>query len=370
MKVERWLMKENMHLGPIRDELKEGQVVEWNQDMRLMRIDGRIVDAKGSDPEEAMRMLKALNAKREDNPCMTELPARELEGGEVKSAVTTQTSTMLPVLGCFKAAAEFVNLPLEFRTMNDVQKAFLERFEDKMDNVEKLAEELQSIAHKDVSVINAFLKERGFDIQLNPVTGGFAVASVLDVLVKWLKEGKKTTIRKGKYPAVKLEEGVSIFMGAHGNPLVAIETQTGDIVFMTVVDEIDTYNDKFAIEKLVQSLTESKAMPWRGNNKGVIFPMVNYDQQVDISWLEGLFVTKEWYVNQALQQTKFRMNEIGARAESAVAMTLRWASMSAEPTPIVIDRPFLLWIDRQGVTVPLFTGIFAEDVWKAPENLD
>ena len=64
------------------------------------------------------------------------------------------------------------------------------------------------------------------------------------------------------------------------------------------------------------------------------------------------------------------MNEIGARAQSAVAMTLRCASVMAEPKPIVIDRPFLLWIDRQGVDTPLFSGIFAEDVWEEPEGLD
>ena len=366
MKIERWLMKENMHLGPIRDELKDGQIIEWAPDILLMKIDGRKVDKNGADPEEAIRMLKALAAKKPEDPCMTELPSRNDDS--LQESIKTQTSTMLPVLGCFKAAGEFIGELLAFEATNNAQSAFLTLFQDKLPEVDKLTEELKSIADKDVSVINAFLKEAGFDIQLDPVSDGFAVASILDVLVKWLEEGKKTTIRDGKYPAVKLKEGVSIFMGPHGNPLVAVETKSGDIVFMTVVDEVP--GDAFAVQTLVDEMTASKATPWRGNNQGVIFPMVNYNQEVDISWLCGLKVHPEWYVQQALQQTKFRMNEIGARAQSAVAMTLRCASVMAEPKPIVIDRPFLLWIDRQGVDTPLFSGIFAEDVWEEPEGLD
>jgi hypothetical protein len=369
MKIERWLMKESMHLGPLRDELKDGQIIEWVPELLLMKVDGKKVDKNGADPEEAMRMLKALAGKNPENPCITELPAHMTEPGEgTLEPPKTQTSTMLPVLGCFKAAGEFIGKPLEFEAINNAQGAFLALFQDKLPEVDKLTEELKSLADKDVGVINAFLKEHGFDIQLDPVSDGFAVASILDVLVKWLGEGKKTTIRNGNYPAVKLKEGVSIFMGPHGNPLVAVETKSGDIVFMTVVDEVP--EDVFAVQALVDQMTASKATPWRGNNKGVIFPMVNYDQQIDISWLCGLKVHPEWYVQQALQQTKFRMNEIGARAQSAVAMTMRCASAMAEPKPIVIDRPFLLWIDRQGVDTPLFSGIFAEDVWEEPEGLD
>jgi hypothetical protein len=364
MKTERWLMQKTMHLGPLRDEVKDGQVIEWTPDILLMKIDGRKVDKNKADPEEAMRMLKGLLEKDAENPCMNQLVVRDDDGTPVK----TQTSTMLPVLGCFKAAGEFIGEPLEFVSNSDAQAEFLTLFQDKMPDVDKLTEELKSLADKDVSVINAFLKENGFDIQLNPVTDGFAVASILDVLVKWLGEGTKTTIRNGEYPAVKLKEGVSIFMGSQGNPLVAVETKSGDIVFMTVVDEIP--EDAFAVQALVDQMTESKATPWRGNNKGVVFPMVNYDQEVDISWLNGLRVHEKWYVQQAIQQTKFRMNEIGARAQSAVGMTMRCCAMAQEPQPIVIDRPFLLWIDRQGVNTPLFSGIFAEDVWEEPEGLD
>jgi len=364
MKIERWLMKEDMHLGPIRDELKDGQIIEWNQDILLMKIDGRKVDKNGADPEEAMRMLKALAEKNPESPCMTALPGRD-DGEEVP--VKTQTAVMLPVLGCLKAAGEFIGAPLEFVAKNDTQTEFIKRFEDKLPEVDKLTEELKSMAHKEVSVINTFLKENGFDIQLDPVSDGFAVASILDVLVKWLDKGRKTTIRDGKYPAVKLKEGVSIFMGCHGNPLVAVETETDDLVFMTVVDEMP--EDTFALAALIEKLS-TETSPWRGNNKGVIFPMINYDQKVDISWLCGLSVHKEWYVQQALQQTKFRMNEIGARAQSAVAMTMRCASAMAEPKPIIIDRPFVLWIDRKGVNTPLFSGVFAEDVWEEPEGLD
>lgn len=36
---------------------------------------------------------------------------------------------------------------------------------------------------------------------------------------------------------------------------------------------------------------------------------------------------------------------------------------------IVIDKPFLVWISRENMTLPLFSGIIAEDCWKDPGSL-
>ena len=104
--------------------------------------------------------------------------------------------------------------------------------------------------------------------------------------------------------------------------------------------------------------------------EGVIFPMVHYDQHEDISFLKGMRIEGTGhYVAEAVQQTRFRMNEFGARAESAVAMTKRLCASSEERKPYVLDRPFILWIERGGIGIPIFMAVFAEDVWKDPKTL-
>jgi hypothetical protein len=37
--------------------------------------------------------------------------------------------------------------------------------------------------------------------------------------------------------------------------------------------------------------------------------------------------------------------------------------------PHIIDRPFLLWIKRNGLEFPLFAALLCEDVWKEPKEL-
>ena len=64
------------------------------------------------------------------------------------------------------------------------------------------------------------------------------------------------------------------------------------------------------------------------------------------------------------------MNEFGARAESAAFEVLEGAagSITVKP-PHVIDRPFLIWFERQGLAKPLFVGHITEDDWRNPGTL-
>jgi hypothetical protein len=200
--------------------------------------------------------------------------------------------------------------------------------------------------------------------------GDFYVASILDVLVEWLNKGIKTKIAslKGSYDGVRLKKGVAAYRDSviDRYPVVKILTKSGDTLCMSVCEHLS--DNKFAIHWKIQELQHIQT-PY--NCEGVIFPMVDYNQEIDIAWLKGLKTNPEgnWKVAEALQQTKFRMNEEGARAESAVAMGLR-CCVAAEPAPWVeINKPFILWIERDGIEMPLFSGTFAEDVWKNPETL-
>jgi len=129
---------------------------------------------------------------------------------------------------------------------------------------------------------------------------------------------------------------------------------------------VDSLSDgKFGIFLKVAELERVKATSH--NYSGASFPMIDLDVKPDISWIKGLRIGVDYWVDQAIQQTKFRMNEFGARAQSAVGMTLR--CKGAGPGPHVIDRPFLLWIQRDGMQFPLFAAVLCEDSWKEPAKL-
>ena len=122
------------------------------------------------------------------------------------------------------------------------------------------------------------------------------------------------------------------------------------------------------IDLLITSLE-----PDLGHYDSLVFPMIDLNQQVDISWLGGLKTTDEagrvWEISQAKQQTKFKMNELGARVKSAVAVAIRCLSI-ARNNPIIIDKPFFLWIQRQGLSYPLLYSYLDYECWSNPGNLE
>ena len=64
------------------------------------------------------------------------------------------------------------------------------------------------------------------------------------------------------------------------------------------------------------------------------------------------------------------MNEIGFRVKSAVALGMLAGAALKRTEPYVINRPFLMWITRSGLSKPLFIAYLNKDVWKDPEGLD
>ena len=316
----------------------------------------------------------------------SEIKGQRLEVANV-SEVKTDTQVILPILGCLTAAEEFlaehegwakVNRQVTWTPKNEAQEQFLKRFLEAKAVVDVLGDNLKRKADRDVKVINSWLKEHGFDIQLSPSDDprAFAVASILDVLVEWVKEGDVVSIHNdnGTFPAVKLkanEDNVVRFIdkSIHPFPIAGVNTKSGDRVRMSVLGSID--KETFSISDKVEQLKKAAVRKNMGSCDGVIFPMVDYNRQVDISWIKRMETgTKDddYFIAQALQQTMFRMNEKGARAKSSVAMMLCRKCASPDDW-IKIDKPFILWIERPGVDIPLFIGVFAEDVWKTPAEL-
>ena len=377
--IERFVMNKETHMGPICRNLRAGDVIAWDDEQETLAINGAELRDDGRKRGsktgfiEVARVLREFAKKDPQGRLCDILPAKDSEPSTGRCV--TDTLTIFPILGCFKASEDMLGGEQEWTPMTDVQTHFLEHFIEHMDQVDTLGENLRRKADKNVEVINSWLRENGFDIHLRPLGGSrdFYVASILDVLVEWLKEGTKTDIQnaKGTFEGVRLKSGVAAYQNTeiHPHPVVKIRTKSeDDVLCMSICGRLP--EDRFSIHWKVEQL-RSIQKPY--SCEGVIFPMVHYDKQVDISWLKGLRTAPGdmyWEVAEALQQTKFRMNEFGARAESAVAMGMRFCCAAAAPKPwVVIDKPFILWIERRGVSMPLFAGTFAEDVWKNPGSL-
>jgi hypothetical protein len=188
------------------------------------------------------------------------------------------------------------------------------------------------------------------------------------MLLEWLHAGKRTGITSlagEEFPGVYIKEGVTVAhsLAVHPHPVVRVATKSGDTVCMSMVDSVPEGVTGLFLK--VADLEKVKAASH--NFKGVQFPMVDMDDRPDISWIQGMRVGSGFCIQSAKQQTKFRMNERGARVQSAAGMMMT-KGLSAE-YPHVIDRPFLLWIRRDGMDFPVFAALICEDGWKEPEEL-
>src|SRR3989344_1705151 len=161
----------------------------------------------------------------------------------------TQTCSMYTVVSALVAAEKaFLGDNRAWRFSNQKQAEFISQFLEVCRPDLGKIREFETIAALSEGPINDFLREKGFDIQLDkfpvltPPDRAWGAASVLDLLLRWRDKGKKTEITtkdKQKFSAAKMpSSGVSIFgLKAHPYPVTQVRTSSEDLVYMTVCDE-------------------------------------------------------------------------------------------------------------------------------------
>jgi len=297
-----------------------------------------------------------------------------------KDKMTTETQTLVvyPISSAVREAELFLKKVEGITTTNDIQKKFLDEIHAYCKGDVPRIKEIESIADIDNEKINKWLKERGFQIRLDPFgSGGFGVASVLDLLGKWAMKGKKWSVKTEDdeyFPGVKMTTYGSKFYRVKDNPnfIIDIETKDSDHVHLMMVDEVPT---GLALLDFVEKIHKEKmTVPFEYD--GFVFPKIDLDEETILEWILGLqFDTPNgdipfYVISQALQQTKLKMNEIGFRVKSAVALGILAGAPLKKKEPYVINKPFLMWITRPGLSKPLFVAYLNKDVWKDPEGLD
>lgn len=299
--------------------------------------------------------------------------------------LVTRTATFHPIIGCLEMIEKQLGTkPSQWRTpvgggarSIEQQKQLLALTTPARADLSKMSEqEFKSRASKLVKEINGFLKEEGFDIQLQEINDptAFYVASVLKVGVEWVLEAKKRALKvsNASYPGVYIEDAAVWNSPNHQHPIVCLDAKNGDKVYMTIADR---QLEGPAMLEHLKGLSGSTTMPlqYAREFEGVHFPMIQYDEEVDISWIQGMLTNvgkQDWKIAEAKQQTKFRMNEKGAKVESAAAMGIVACSARMPTQPVIIDQPFFLWMVRDGMVLPYFSALLAETHWSEPESVD
>jgi hypothetical protein len=295
-----------------------------------------------------------------------------------------ETFTIHPILGCLSQVEIFLGTDNTWEPISEIQEKFLAFCDEKArKDLICLEDEMKDIASKDVDAVNAWLAEQGFpDLQLDKVPNdsqAFYVASILKVVLEWINKGRKIKILSHNtdqyYPGVRLTredyQGALNFytLRDHANPIACIQTKNkSEYVCMTIMDE--ELSDIEKMEFVLGFMKEHKEFALKTESKSALmFPMIDYDEQVDISYLQGMKVfngREDYFIAQAIQQTRFQMDEVGAIVESAAAMSSPAGCSFMEDPEMLINKPFLLWVFRRGMALPYFIGYFSEKHWKEP----
>lgn len=284
----------------------------------------------------------------------------------------TTSFSLATLVGALEAAGEFIG-PLNWEASNREQRRLLKRYGRYAESIKHMPS-LKSWAKRTAEEINAILAENGFDIRLNSWGNDptkFGTVSINDIFVEWPESGDETQLHVGdvSYPAFSSKRFEILWVEGSEEPIIKLSTKGDETVFICVAP------DPGGQFKLIKAVEKLRKKPMRAGKKidRVIIPMVKLDQKPDLKWLvdpeNGALHSGPWYIEQALQQVKFGMNQHGARAKEATALGVVFRGAGPRLEIYRVDRPFLVWMEHPKVDVPIFQAHITEEDWKDPGDL-
>ncbi len=262
-----------------------------------------------------------------------------------------------------------------WKATNPTQKELLSRLTVLRQAVTKVPT-LQGWAKKTAEELNQILRENGLSIQLRPWLpgSGFGVVAINKYGVQWLSPGLTSLFEGGPrlevlgHPAFLLKSStarVKIWETKSRKLIVKVPTKSGDTLCLSMEDRPLT---GFGLHEYVESLQAEQVKSFYGY-EGAILPMVKHGLPVDLDWLRFMEVYSSvdgnWFISQALQEIQFSMNQFGAAVTEAAAMSFA----RGMPQYLEVNKPFVLWIERPGVEIPLNVFHITPEDWKDPGNL-
>lgn len=347
------------------------------------------------------KMREPVNAVK---PAQVEQQTVPVVNQAVKPTVASSEISLSPLSICraLDKAIEFLNLsPDQIVPVNDEQRSFLNvdyaTYRQHMKKDLFGPDELKAYVASDAETLNKVLRDNGFSIQLAPFprSDSIGIVAIQNILVKWLEKAESKPVRSGRkeYAGFRLDEckmQVSFSGNNQDNPTIVIAeiaTQTDDKVYCAVKVKIEndkTTADPFfesksstsdhdvmhTINTLRQEFKDTKKYSDVRRYDAIELPMISYQKQPSVKWLLGLRFHPTYGVAQALQEVIFKMNDFGARAKAAVAMELGEMAMLRSKEPLIVNQPFLLWIERPGMPLPIFAAYLEQKYWSDPGSIE
>lgn len=232
---------------------------------------------------------------------------------------------------------------------------------------------LKAKSSDNADVLNKFLTDEKFAPMFKPFKPDeFGVVSILDKMVKWLEGVAKLVSIHGldgnTYPGFEIPDGgVNIYRTTEGL-LAKLGTKSNDNLWL-LLPTLDREIDEIGMIKLAFDVM-SQQLDYSGDYAGAQIPKIDFDLKPDISWLVGADTNDEkgqyWFVAQAYQQFKMRMDETGARVKVATGLGVM-RGISRVPAKLIFNRPFYGWWTQKGLEeLPMAVFCAGYDCWKNP----
>ncbi|MCF7834908.1 hypothetical protein K9M48_02530 [Candidatus Gracilibacteria bacterium] len=223
---------------------------------------------------------------------------------------------------------------------------------------------METIASYSADEINGFLARNGFDIRIDALDSNeFGVASILKILMTWIKSSETTIYAQNslKYQGVKMTENIRLLNSPYCEGyIVEIQSKEGFNIYLVDVPSAPRNEQELFFWASRMAKTKSDNVP--AELKSVSFPEIEMDCKPDISWLVGMNNGKN-VITQALMQTKFKLDKFGAKAEAAAAIAVR-KGISFGEVNLIFNKPFMTWIEKPGLKIPVFVSWCDYDSWK------
>ncbi len=299
--------------------------------------------------------------------------------------MTSRVGSIFDIVGALAQAEVDGILPVGSvwkarETMPYDQLAFLQYMEEVRQYIPGLTADklMKGKSTWDVKVINKWFKDNGFSIKLTakpqPHQEMFYLGCIYSHLLTWQHVGSERRLRgeNGKeYDGVYMKrQGVSFYRHNELMTIAGVATKdTRDVAYMMPC-KMGAPLSPFDPLQLARGI--QREMKQTGEFSALHFPMVDLNVDTSLDWLKGVW-TETFEVDQiarvveAKQQSKLKMNHKGAKAESAAGISVSFESTSIS-VPMVIDQPFLFWISRQGIPMPLFAAWVDFESWANPGN--
>lgn len=223
---------------------------------------------------------------------------------------------------------------------------------------------LEALASRSYQALNEFLTNRKFSPMVQPFNPkmGIGVVSILDKLIQWLTGPGalvKIPTARGERPGFELPSAdVNIYEvdGYDRSYLLELRTQSADSLWLFAHD--NTSLTGLDMVRLSFDVMKKKRQP-ASVYAGAQILMLDFDVKPDISWLCGADTKtasdEYYYIAQAAQQFKMRMDQTGARVKVATTIVTMRSAVMNKPKVFILDCPFYGWWTQMSVALPMAT---------------